>query len=227
MQRFQSVYGGSEILATNEIIALAAAHHRLAWIHPFGDGNGRVARLHSQAAMIRSGLDGEGLWTLSRGLARKKSVYFRHLQETDQNRKNDFDGRGNLSDSALASFCTFFLEQILDQIDFMIRMIEPFKLQERIANYFRFIRMDLDPKTRELFTRLIQELSIKGELPRGAIPDVLGLKQTMTRELIRKALDENLIYSDSEKRPLKIAFPNNVVEYYFPSLFTDLPVDPY
>jgi Fic family protein len=225
MERFESAYGSSKILATNGIIALAAAHHRLAWIHPFGDGNGRVARLQSQAAMIRAGLDGEGLWTLSRGLARKKSVYFKHLQEADQGRKNDFDGRGNLSDGALASFCIFFLEQILDQIDFMIGIIEPFKLQERIANYFRFIRMDLDPKTRELFTKLIQELSIKGEIPRGAVPEVLGLKQTMSREIVRKALDENLVYSDSEKRPLKIAFPSKVVEYYLPSLFTDLPVD--
>ena len=107
----------------------------------------------------------------------------------------------------------------------MIGIIEPFKLQERIASYFRFIRMDLDPKTRELFTKLIQELSIKGELPRGAVPEVLGLKQTMSREVVRKALDEHLVYSESEKRPLKIAFPSKVVEYYFPSLFTDLPVD--
>src|SRR5690606_496188 len=70
--RYHSFYSGGNIHATNRLVSLASAHHRLAWIHPFGDGNGRVARLQSQAAMIHTGLDGEGLWTLSRGLAREK-----------------------------------------------------------------------------------------------------------------------------------------------------------
>jgi hypothetical protein len=31
----------------------------------------------------------------------------------------NLDGRGNLSDAALADFCVFFLETMLDQIQFM------------------------------------------------------------------------------------------------------------
>jgi hypothetical protein len=42
--------------------------------------------------------------------------------------------------------------------------------------------------------------------------------------VIRRALDEGLVSSSSEKGPLRIAFPNHVVESYFPLLFTDLPV---
>ena len=68
--RFHQFYNSKEIIETDRLTAIAAAHHRLAWIHPFGDGNGRVIRLHSQALMIHHGLDGNGLWTLSRdGLA--------------------------------------------------------------------------------------------------------------------------------------------------------------
>ena len=111
MKRFQSFYHSETISATDRLIALAAAHHRLVWIHPFGDGNGRVARLQSQAAMITSGVDGEGLWTLSRGLARKRPEYYAHLQAADEPRRNDLDGRGNLSDRALSEFCHFFLTQ--------------------------------------------------------------------------------------------------------------------
>jgi hypothetical protein len=51
-----------------------------------------------------------------------------------------------------------------------------------------------------------------------------GIKGTATREVIRKALEEGLVLTSSEKGPLRIAFPNKVVEYYFPLLFTDLPV---
>jgi Fic family protein len=89
---------------------IAAAHHRLAWIHPFGDGNGRVVRLHSHALLIRHGLAGHGLWTLSRGLARQRQRYYAALEAADRGRRNDLDGRGNLSDAALADFCVFFLD---------------------------------------------------------------------------------------------------------------------
>ncbi|MGI4742086.1 MAG: Fic family protein [Janthinobacterium lividum] len=49
------------------IVAIGAAHHRLAWLHPFLDGNGRVMRLFSDAAFLAEGLDAGGLWSMSRG----------------------------------------------------------------------------------------------------------------------------------------------------------------
>lgn len=224
MERFQAVYSSDRILATNRLVALAAAHHRLAWIHPFGDGNGRVARLQSQAAAIRSGLDGEGLWTLSRGLARAQKAYYTHLQNADRARDSDIDGRGNLSDDGLSKFCIFFLERMLDQITFMIGLIDPFKLQERIEGYFRFTRVDLESRQREYLTKLLKALVLQGDIPRGAIPDILGLKGTASREVVRKALDEGLATA-TERGPLRIAFTSKVVDYYFPLLFTDLPVE--
>ncbi len=225
MRRFDGFYSDPAIPATDRLIALAAAHHRLAWIHPFGDGNGRVARLQSQAAMIRCGLDAEGLWTLSRGLARAKPAYFQHLQAADQGRANDFDGRGNLSDTALSRFCRFFLERVLDQIDFMTGLISPFKLLDRIESYLRFTRVDLDGKLREHLARMLKALCLEGDLPRGAVPTILGLRGTASRVIIRRALDEGLVVSSSEKGPLRIAFPSKVVDSYFPQLFTDLQVD--
>ena len=43
LDKFEHVYTGLGRAET--IIAVAAAHHRLLWIHPFLDGNGRVGRL--------------------------------------------------------------------------------------------------------------------------------------------------------------------------------------
>lgn len=37
-----------------QLVRMAIAHHRFVWIHPFANGNGRVARLFSYA-MIRTG----------------------------------------------------------------------------------------------------------------------------------------------------------------------------
>jgi len=55
------------------ILAAACAHHRLLWVHPFLDGNGRVARLMSYA-MLRKALDTRGLWSVARGLARQPAI---------------------------------------------------------------------------------------------------------------------------------------------------------
>lgn len=225
LQRYGSFYSSAAIPATERLVAVAAAHHRLAWIHPFGDGNGRVARLQSQAAMIQAGLDGEGLWTLSRGLARARQAYFAGLQAADRKRESDLDGRGNLSDKALSGFCQFFLGQTLDQIEFMIGLISPFSLVDRIEAYLRFTRGDLDAKLREHMVRLLKALCLEGEIPRGAVSEILGLKGTAARDVTRKALEQGLVGSPSPKGVLRIAFPNKVVEFYFPQLFTDLPVD--
>jgi Fic family protein len=51
MERFESVYAA--IGKTESILASAAAHHRLLWMHPFLDGNGRVARLMSHAHLLQ------------------------------------------------------------------------------------------------------------------------------------------------------------------------------
>ncbi len=224
MRRFADFYEDPGIPATGRLIAAAAAHHRLVWIHPFGDGNGRVARLQSQAAVFRCGADAEGLWTLSRGFARARQAYHTNLQAADQPRSGDFDGRGNLSDAALSRFCHFFLGCCLDQIGFMADLIAPFSLVDRIGNYLRFVRVDLDPKLRERLQRLLKALCLEGELPRGAVPQILGLKGTAARAVIRAALAEGLVRSPSEKGPLRIAFPHKVLDTWFPRLFADLPV---
>jgi len=226
MDRFFAFYTSTVIPATDQLIALAAAHHRLVWIHPFGDGNGRVARLQSQAVLIRLGLDGEGMWTLSRGLARTKREYFEQLQAADQDRRNDYDGRGNLSDRALAEFCHYFLSQLLDQLEFMVELIAPVRLVKRIENYLRFVRADLDPRRREHLARLLKALCLEGEVTRGEVAPITGLQSTASRDVIREALRDGLITSPSPKGPLRIAFPNKVAEYYFPNLFSDLPADP-
>jgi Fic family protein len=62
LARFAEVYGG--VKRTDSVLSAAAAHHRLAWIHPFVDGNGRVARLMSHATLLDT-LDTGAVWSTS------------------------------------------------------------------------------------------------------------------------------------------------------------------
>lgn len=204
---------------------MAAAHHRLAWIHPFGDGNGRVVRLYSHALLLKNRIDGLGLWTLSRGLARSQENYYHNLQAADRRRDNDYDGRGSLSEAGLSEFCRYFLATMLDQIQFMSHLLELRGLMERIELYVRREALPTK-KQREEIVRLLRALLIEGEIPRTRVQEIIGKKETITRDVIKLALTHHLIETRSERGKLSIAFPAKVLESYFPKLFVDLPAIP-
>ena len=224
LNRFHKFYSSGEILATDHLVAIASAHHRLAWIHPFGDGNGRVIRLHSQALMIRHRLDSGGLWTISRGLARQRQRYYDHLQAADAGRRNDLDGRGNLSDIGLSDFCRFFLQTILDQIEFMSSLLGLPALRTRVERYFQFEALHLKHYREELML-LVRALIDEGEIPRGRVQEITGKGATVSVEIIRLGLREGLVESPSPKGPLYPGFPSKILEFYFTQLFVDLPTE--
>jgi Fic family protein len=225
LSRFHSFYGDKHILETDRLVAIAAAHHRLAWIHPFGDGNGRVIRLQSHAQMIRHGVAGHGLWTLSRGLARHRQRYYACLEAADQGRRGDLDGRGNLSDTALADFCVFFLETMLDQIQFMSDLLGLPALRTRVERYFQFEALHLD-RYREELMRVARTLVDEGEIPRARVQEITGKAATVSVEIIKLGLEHGYFETPSPKGPLRVAFPAEIHEFYFPQLFLDLPVEP-
>ena len=110
------------------ILAMAAAHHRLNYIHPFPDGNGRTSRLMSHAMALKAGIGAHGLWSVSRGLARgldSRREYKEWMDRADTPRQGDLDGRGNLSRSALVDFTFWFLKVCLDQVTFMGGALRP------------------------------------------------------------------------------------------------------
>lgn len=225
LQRFASAYASSDISAEEKIIALAAAHHRLAWIHPFGDGNGRVTRLYSHACIVRAKIDSFGLWTLSRGLARQREVYFQYLAAADQKRWNDLDGRGNLTDRGLSEFCLFLLRTMLDQIEFMEGLFAFEKLAARIDRHLQFELLHLKPMDRERLSRLLRAALTDGEVPRGRVGDTVGLRGTSARAITALALKEGLLESATEKGALSLVFSSKTLETYFPRLYQDLPIE--
>jgi len=97
MHYFESRYRFEELGRAGRIAAIAAAHHRLNYIHPFPDGNGRVSRLMSHAMGHAAGFGAHGLWSISRGLARgleSPTEYMHIMDATDAPRPSDVDGRG-------------------------------------------------------------------------------------------------------------------------------------
>ena len=125
---------GNELLA----IGIACAHHRLTWIHPFIDGNGRTARLHAHLVLSRLGLT-NGLWSPMRGLARDHEGYYARLSNADLPRRNDLDGRGPLSQEELVAFARYFLDVCVDQVAFMTDMLALDRFRDRLGDMLRHL----------------------------------------------------------------------------------------
>lgn len=216
LERFEEAYSLQRLSKLRQIIAVAASHHRLAWIHPFYDGNGRVARLFSHAFLKYIGI-GSGLWSISRGLARQSSQYKSLLQEADSPRQGDLDGRGNLSHIGLVNFSKFFLEVCIDQIDYMSSILEPQDLLRRIEIYCEeAIRAGSLPKGSFL---LLRESILQGEFERGQSSQITGYSSRNATRVLSELCKQGLLISDTPKGPVRLGFPVAVLERWFPQLY--------
>jgi Fic family protein len=214
--QFERTYAGLGRAET--IIAAAAVHHRLLWIHPFLDGNGRVARLMSHAMLLEA-LDTGGVWSIARGLARNVRSYKSHLATCDLKRRNDLDGRGHLSEEGLAAFTRFFLETCLDQVEFMEELVQPKRLRDRILLWSEEeARADtLPPKA----GRILEAILYRGELPRGEVPELLGTSERHARRIVAALVERGVIVSTSTRAPLRLAFPAKLASRWMPGLFPE------
>ncbi len=216
MRRFEEVY--SHLGTAETVVAAAAAHHRLAWIHPFLDGNGRVMRLMSYATLRRT-LDTGGVWSIARGLARNVEAYKRHLANCDNTRRNDLDGRGNLSEEALAEFTAFFLGTCLDQVHFMEDLVQPEKLHTRMRLW---VREEAELGTlHEKAAPLLEAILYRGELPRGEVPERIGTSERTANRVVAGLTKQGVITSRTPKAPLRIAFPAKLASRWMPGLFPE------
>lgn len=216
LERSERVY--SQLGKTETIIAAAAAHHRLVWIHPFLDGNGRVARLMSHATLLDV-LDTGGIWSIARGLGRNADAYKSHLANCDQKRRNDLDGRGNLSEEALVEFTKFFLEKCLDQVSFMQSLMRPELLRNRVVLWAdEEIRLGkLPPKSNVVLKAVLY----RGELPRAETANVTGTGDRQARRVVSALLDQGVLVSGSPRSPLRLAFPATLAQRWMPGLFPE------
>jgi Fic family protein len=218
MGRLEAVYAHLGKLET--ILAAAAAHHRLLWIHPFADGNGRVARLVSYA-MLRDSIGASGIWSIARGLARREVDYKDRLEDCDQPRRSGFDGRGALGEGSLADFVEFFLDICLDQVTFMERLVQPAALTGRVI---RWAEEEMAAgRLAARSDRLLEAVLLRGELERGDVERLLSVSERTARRTTSSLLEAGALVADSARTPLRLGFPVKAAHRWLPGLFPDPP----
>jgi Fic family protein len=218
LKRFAALYGP---LVTAEpaslVVVAAAAHHRLAWIHPFLDGNGRVVRLFTHARLARAGVDSDGFWTISRGLARRKPDHQAALANADERRMNDYDGRGYLSQRYLGAFCTFFLSTAVDQVGFMGELLALDSMVSRIVGYAE--RGEYAKELPRGSALVLRELFLRGQVARGDVARIIGASPRTAQKVTGDLVVRRLATSGSPKSPLQLGFPADAAGEYFPNLY--------
>ncbi|MBC3832998.1 Fic family protein [Undibacterium amnicola] len=208
----------------NALIALIAAHHRLTWIHPFLDGNGRTARLHTHMGLHALGLT-QGLWSPMRGLARAQDKYYEHLIKADRDRQGDYDGRGVLTEKGLIAFIEFFMTVCLDQIAFMSDMLEIGNFEARLA------QMLAAESTRDATKALKVEaaaplayLAMIPSLERTKFKGMMGLSSRTADRVLVDLFKLGIVMSKSPKGPVELALPMAQFKYLFPRLWPEAEV---
>ncbi|WP_245572837.1 Fic family protein [Lichenihabitans psoromatis] len=216
MARFNTAYGSPPLSKTRQIQTVGAVHHRFLWIHPFLDGNGRVARLMSHALFKRLDI-GTSLWSVARGLARDEVRYKALLAQADGPRDGDRDGRGNLTERGLIEFCKFFIKQSVDQIRFMSHLLEPATLLTRIE-----IHIEEEVRTKRLLRgsfAVLREAVMSGEIERSKVPALIGFGERTARNVTSALVDRRMLTAATHRAPLRLAFPADVAERWFPNLY--------
>lgn len=217
MRYFERRYRFAGMGKATRIMAIASAHHRLNFIHPFPDGNGRVSRLMSHAMASKAGIGAYGLWSVSRGLARgleSRTEYNRMMDYADMPRQGDTDGRGNLSQQALTAFTLWFLEVCLDQVNFMSELFDLENLARRLRTY-----VERSDNLKSEASGLLEEALIRGQFERGEAPRITGLPGRTARRVLNDLTAVGLLSSATPKGPVSLRFPTETLEELFPKLY--------
>jgi len=172
----------------------------------------------SHATLLES-VDSGGIWSIARGLARNVARYKGLLAECDMTRRNDLDGRGHLSEEALADFTRFMLEICIDQVIFMESLMQPDQLRARILLWAEEqVRTgDLPAKS----GNVLEAVLYRGELPRSDLPSIVTVGERQARRVAAALLDKNVLTSESSRAPLRLAFPATLASRWMPGLFPD------
>jgi len=220
LSRWTTVYSGVR-RGELQLVAMAAAHHRLAWIHPFLDGNGRVVRLHSHLVLGHMGLT-NGLWSPLRGFARTHDAYYASLAAADEPRAGDLDGRGNLTESGLILWIDYVLGVCLDQVDFMATSLSLDSMKNRMAACLAYEEQVVKQGVRAESLRGLHYLfASQTELDRADFKVMLGLGDRLATAQVSALLKRGLLESDSPHGKLRLGVPQHALRFYFPNLWPE------
>ncbi len=131
------------------ILKAIIAHRYVAWIHPFGDGNGRTARLVEFQLLLSCGVLSAAAHLLSNHYNMTREEYYRQLDQSSKSGGNIFP------------FIKYALQGLIDELKDQIITIESHQLEAHWINHihgvFRNKVSATDIRRRQLVVDLTEE----------------------------------------------------------------------
>lgn len=221
MNEFEHLYNKSlNSSKALKLIYALSSHHRLMWIHPFLDGNGRTARLALDGAFTSISMSGYGMWNISRGLSRNSLEYKKYLSLADMPQQGQLDGKGALSSKALEEYVNFMLDISLDQVLFMSKHLKLDALSSKIELFVQKADdglLDIEPLPKHS-NKIFQYLLLNGECKRGKIAQIIDMKERTASRVTAELLKRNFIESDSKASPIRLKIGASMASFLFPTL---------
>jgi len=129
-----------------EILKAIVAHLYLAWIHPFGDGNGRTARLVEYRIMLSAGIPAVSAHLLSNHYHQTRAEYYRQLSLSSQA-------------GSPMSFIQYAFEGLVDQLRDQVETIKAQQITVHWHDYVDELFRDRATKVAQRQKMLILRLS--------------------------------------------------------------------
>lgn len=187
-----------------DLMKVALAHHRFAWIHPFSNGNGRVVRLLTYALLIKYGFQVSSAGRLLNPAAvfcANRNRYYAMLSEADAG-----------TDEALENWCTYVLTGVRDELEKVGKLADYAHLKEKIllpAVVFARQRQLVTPQEEAVLAATIKAGVVKSGDLEGPLR---GLNANQRTYQIRKLVDAGMLEPIKEgARQYTIGFSNNLL----------------
>lgn len=173
-----------------DLIKVALAHHRFGWVHPFGNGNGRVVRLLTYALLIKYGFNvraGGRLLNPTAVFCNDRDKYYEMLSLADKG-----------TASGLELWCIYVLEGILEELNKVNRLADFNYLKAKIL-----IPALSFAKKRELITALEEKILhiaasggvVKAADLSAAMPEMTASQRTYQ---IKKLTEKRMLQTTRE-----------------------------
>jgi Fic family protein len=187
-----------------DLMKVALAHHRFAWVHPFGNGNGRVVRLLTYALLIKYGFQVSAVGRLLNPAAvfcADRNRYYAMLSGADAG-----------TEGALEQWCIYVLSGVRDELNKVDRLADYSHLQSKVllpAVAHARQRQLITPQEEAVLSATIKAGVVKAGDLEAALP---GLNAHQRTYQIRKLVESGMLQPIKPgARQYSIGFSHNML----------------
>ena len=184
-----------------DLLKAAIAHHRFVWIHPFGNGNGRVVRLLTYAMLVKTGfnINVGRIINPTAVFCGNRNDYYNHLSEADTG-----------TDAGILSWSEYVLKGLKEEIEKIDKLTDYDFLKKEIL--LPTISYSLDRKyITDIEAKILKRVSEKQVVQASDIKEFfIGKADAEVSRQIRRLIDRNMLVSEKEgSRKYVIRFDNS------------------